>query len=282
VLFRSKALRCQQAEHTFADTPCGIMDQYISAMGKENNLLLIDCRTQEYKLVELGGQPDDPHRPVVLVTNSNVKHSLSGSEYPDRVKQCHAAVEIIASANPDENVKALRDVNVEMLNGSKQDMPEVVFRRARHCVGEDRRTIATIESLKIRDYESVGQYMLQSHISLKEDFEVSCEELDLLVTLAMEVEGVYGSRMTGGGFGGCTVTLVKKSAVPALRAHLKAAYKEKTGKECDCYEAVPAAGAGVIPLARSESPANSFASWLLPVAVGALVISVAFHFARKR
>lgn len=191
-----------------------------------------------------------------MVTNSNVKHKLSGSEYPDRVRQCREAVKIIAQLYQDKNVEALRDVTMEMLTAAKSDMSPVVYNRAKHCVGEDARTLATIVSLKAKDYQQVGRCMHESHISLKNDFEVSCEELDILVDLAMEVEGVYGSRMTGGGFGGCTVTLVKKSAAEALKSHLKQKYKERTGTVCDCYEAVPASGAGVMELSPGITRGN--------------------------
>ena len=217
-----------------------------------------------------------------------MKHTLSGSEYPDRVKQCKAAVEILKKENPTKNITALRDVNIEMLEAAKQQMPTIVYRRARHCIGEDRRTLATVDALALGDFDSVGKHMLQSHVSLKEDYEVSCSELDLLVELAMEVDGVYGSRMTGGGFGGCTVTLVKKSAVPTLREFLKENYRQKTGKDCDCYEAVPSAGAQIIDMSTPDTDSNTFANaptifgrWLLPIAVAALAVSVGIHFARK-
>jgi galactokinase len=162
-----KALRCQKAEHTFADTPCGIMDQFISAMGKQGNLLLIDCRSQDFKLVPFGAGTDSP---VIIVTNSQVKHELSGSEYPDRVKSCREAVAVIQKRHP--HVKALRDVTLEMLEEAEKDLSELTYRRARHGVSEDRRTLAAIEALSVGDFARVGELMTLSHESLRDDYEV--------------------------------------------------------------------------------------------------------------
>eukprot|EP01041_Mallomonas_annulata_P002072 gene2072-4048_t len=238
-----KARRCQKAEHTFADTPCGIMDQYISAMGVKGNLLCIDCRSQEYELVPFGKGENGP---VVLVTNSNVKHSLSGSEYPVRVQQCTAAVQIIQKKYPE--VKSLRDTTMVMLEAVKDDMEEVIFRRARHCITENERTLAVVAALKTGDFVTVGTNMTQSHMSLRDDYEVSCKELDILVDLALKIPGVLGSRMTGGGFGGCTVTLVERAAVRRVEAQLRQQYEGTTGIHCECYEALPSEGAGELAL----------------------------------
>ena len=162
-----KALRCQKAEHEWADTPCGIMDQYISAMGKEGNLLLIDCRSREYKLVPFG---KDGPAPLLLVTNSNIKHKLSGSEYPDRVRQCREAVDILKASNP--SISALRDVTIDMIELSKEKLPELSYKRAKHCVTEDLRTLQTVELLGTGDFNGVGKNMTASHCSLRDDFEV--------------------------------------------------------------------------------------------------------------
>lgn len=240
-----KALRCQKAEHTFADTPCGIMDQFISSMGKDSHLLLIDCRSRSYQLVAVGDS-DDIDPPIMLVTNSCIKHQLSGSEYPDRVKQCQTAVEVLRKKY--SNIQALRDVTLEMLLEVKSELPSVVYNRAKHSVSEDIRTLATVDALSRKSYEEVGSYMVGSHNSLRDDYEVSCEELDALVEFAMQVPGVYGSRMTGGGFGGCTVTLVKSSCVENLKKHIITSYKEKFGLICECYEAKPSSGAGFFDL----------------------------------
>ena len=272
----NKALRCQKAEHTFADTPCGIMDQYISAMGCEKNLLLIDCRSREYKLVPFASSDNAP---VMVVTNSNVKHQLSGSEYPDRVRQCKEAVAIIKKSH--KSVMALRDCTMEMLDSVKAQLPAVCYNRARHCIKEDARTLATVKALEAGDYVSVGKYMTQSHRSLQEDFEVSCTELDTLVDLALAVDGVYGSRMTGGGFGGCTVTLVKRGSVEVLIKALETGFPL-----CECYSAVPSAGAGVADPAIILRKKHSWLSveYLAPlgVVVVAVAIAVAMGILRSR
>ena len=221
-----KALRCQKAEHTFADTPCGIMDQYISAMGSKGNLLLIDCRSKAFQLIPFGGVGSKS--PLILVTNSNVKHSLTGSEYPDRVKQCQRAVSVLKAKYP--KVVALRDATMEMLDSIKDKLTDIEYNRAKHSIGEDIRTQATVDALKKKDFISVGKYMTQSHLSLQKDYEVSCPELDLLVELANQVPGVYGSRMTGGGFGGCTVTLVDRDSVVTLEKFIYDNYLKQTGK----------------------------------------------------
>ena len=240
----AKALRCQKAEHEWAGMPCGIMDQYISALGKEGHFLLIDCRSNGNTLVPFGQGAVGEELPVMLIANSNVKHKLTGSEYPDRVRQCKECVAVLQSKGHD--IKATRDATAEMLDACKADMDEVSYRRGKHCVTEDARTLASVEALKAGDWTTVGRLMSSSHVSLRDDFEVSCPELDALQELALQVPGVYGSRMTGGGFGGCTITLVKKDALEALRAHLSTEYPKRCpGQECSLYAAVPSSGSGL-------------------------------------
>lgn len=229
---KAKALACQKAEHNFANMPCGIMDQFISVMGKKGNALLLDCRTMEAKLVPMTN-PDL----VVLVTNSNVRHELTGSEYPTRRKQCESAA--VALGKP-----SLREASMAELEANKGKLEEVVFRRARHVIGEIQRTTEAAAAIEKEDYEKFGKLMVESHNSLRDDYEVSCEELDLLVKLAMEVDGVYGSRMTGGGFGGCTVTVVKKSSVDSLIKHIQEGY----GNKATCVVTSPADGAKALSL----------------------------------
>ncbi|XP_060567689.1 galactokinase-like [Ruditapes philippinarum] len=207
-----KALACQKAEHVFAGAPCGIMDQFISIMGETNHALLIDCRSLEGRLVPL----KDPNV-VILVTNSNVKHNIEASKYSTRRAQCENGAKVIG-------LKSLRDANTEQLEEHKSKLDDVTYRRARHVIGEIKRTEEAANALENNNYKLFGELMVQSHNSLRDDFEVSCQELDQLVEAAMEVEGVYGSRMTGGGFGGCTVTLLKKEAVPSALEHIKKRY----------------------------------------------------------
>ncbi|CAG5127731.1 unnamed protein product [Candidula unifasciata] len=232
-----KILRCQKAEHEFAGMPCGIMDQFISMMGKDGHALLIDCRAQQGRLVPMS----DPSV-VVLVTNSNVKHELSGSEYPTRRKQCETAAEALG-------VNSLRDATELHLEEQKKALDEETYSRVKHVVSETRRTVEAATALENGDYNTFGNLMVASHISLRDDYEVSCKELDDLVDFALEMkpEGVFGSRMTGGGFGGCTVTLVKTCAVESVIAHIDSKYKA-TGNTATFYICQPSDGASRVSL----------------------------------
>jgi len=195
--------------------PCGIMDQFISVMGKPSNALLIDCRSLEGRLVPLS----DP-AVAVLITNSNVKHQLTGSEYPARRAACLDSAKVLGQPS-------LRHVTMAMLEDAGKQLSEEVYRRVRHVVTEIPRTEEAAAALETGDYSTFGRLMVDSHNSLRDDFEVSCPELDSLVEAALEVPGVYGSRMTGGGFGGCTVTLLTQESVGAAMEHITSKY---TGK----------------------------------------------------
>ena len=232
-----KALLCQKAEHEFAGMPCGIMDQFISVMGRKNHLLLLDCRSRQTELVPL----DDPSV-AVLIVNTNVKHNLTGSEYPTRRKQCETAAKILG-------VPSLRDATADALEDAKTRMDEVVYRRARHVIGEIERTVHAAEGIRASNWPTVGQLMYASHYSLRDDYEVSCTELDAVVEIAEAIGikgGVYGCRMTGGGFGGCTVALVKADTVEAISKKVAADYKTRTAIEATIFSSRPAAGATVI------------------------------------
>ena len=194
-----KALLAQKAEHDFADVPCGIMDQFISALGREGNLLLLNCRTRQTELVPMS----DPSV-ALLVINTNVKHELSGGEYAERRAQCEEAARNLG-------VKSLRDVTPDQLERGKGKLSAVVYRRARHVIGEIERTVHAAEGIRNSNWPAVGNLMYASHVSLRDDYEVSCAELDTVVEIAEDIGyagGVYGCRMTGGGFGGCCVALV--------------------------------------------------------------------------
>jgi len=207
----AKALSCQKAEHDFALVPCGIMDQFISTMARKGDALLIDCRSLDFELVPLSNSGL-----CFLITNSNVKHTLSGSEYPTRRKHCEEAAKFLGK-------KSLREASIEELEENKDKMSELIYRRARHVIGEIQRTTEAVEALKQNDFKLLGSLMFASHKSLRDDFQVSCSELDNLVDAAMTQAGcgVFGSRMTGGGFGGCTVTLVAKDSVNKLKDIIK-------------------------------------------------------------
>ena len=232
-----KALLAQKAEHDFAGVPCGIMDQFISALGREGHLLLLDCRTRKTELVPMS----DPSV-ALLVINTNVKHELSGGEYAERRAQCEEAARNLG-------VKSLRDVTPDQLEKGKTKLSEVVYRRARHVIGEIERTVHAAEGIRASSWPSVGNLMYASHASLRDDYEVSCQELDDVVEIAEDIGykgGIYGCRMTGGGFGGCCVALVKADCVEAITKKIAADYKTKTGIEAAIFASRPAAGATII------------------------------------
>ncbi|MGH7975579.1 MAG: galactokinase [Limisphaerales bacterium] len=232
-----KALLAQKAEHEFAGMPCGIMDQFISVMGRENHLLLLDCRSRETQLVPM----NDPSV-ALLIINTNVKHELSGGEYAQRRAQCETAAKILC-------LNSLRDATAEQLEREKNKMPEVIYRRARHVIGEIERTVQAAEKIHASDWAAAGDLMYASHRSLRDDYEVSCKELDAIVEIAKSIGakgGIFGCRMTGGGFGGCAVALVRTKSVEAISQKIAADYKTKTGIEATIFVSRPAAGATII------------------------------------
>jgi galactokinase len=232
-----KALLCQKAENDFAGVPCGIMDQFVSIMGRANHLLLLDCRSYKTELV-----PMSDASVALLIVNTNVRHELTGGGYAQRRIQCETAAKILG-------VPALRDVTAERLESARDKMDEVVFRRARHVVGEIERTVQAAEGVRASNWPTVGQLMYASHDSLRDDYEVSCKELDVAVEIAGDIGvkgGIYGCRMTGGGFGGCTVALVKTELVEAISQRIAADYKRRTKIEATIFVSRPAAGAMVI------------------------------------
>lgn len=229
-----KALLCQKAEHTFADMPCGIMDQFISCMGKENAALLIDCRSLETKLVNLSqGSGDGQNDITFLVVNSNVKHQLSGSEYPQRRSDCFEAAQILGK-------KSLREATMGELRENREKLNDRVYQRALHVVSEIERCTKAKDAIVAGDFELFGRLMYQSHVSLRDLYAVSCPELDELVDITMKCnKGVYGSRMTGGGFGGCIVALVKTSEAPNIIDAINKNYSKKA--TCYVFKAVEGA-----------------------------------------
>jgi len=233
------ALLCQKAEHEYALVPCGIMDQMIVAGGQAGRAMLLDCRDLSRQFV-----PIESRDLRVVIVNSMVHHELTGGEYAKRRQQCEAGVAHFKKSN--SSVRALRDVTIEQLNGAKEQLPEIVFRRCRHVITEITRTAKAAEHLQSHYYHEVGDLMAQSHQSLRDDYEVSVPELDYLVEQAMTVRGVYGARMTGGGFGGCIVALVQPAAVESLAGHLSSTYQKKFGKNPAVYVTTATAGAGVV------------------------------------
>jgi galactokinase len=232
-----KALLCQKAEHDFAGVPCGIMDQFISVMGREGHLLLLDCRSRKTELVPMR----DPSVEL-LIANTNVKHELGSGQYARRRAQCEAAAKILG-------VPSLRDASLAALEQSKSKMDGEVFRRARHVIGEIGRTVEAADAIRASDWRRAGELMYASHNSLRDDYEVSCAELDALVEIAGSIGlpgGVYGCRMTGGGFGGCAVALVKSDSVAAITRQLAGGYKKKTGLDATIFGSHPAAGTTIL------------------------------------
>mgnify|MGYP003332206012 CR=1 FL=1 len=232
-----KALLAQKAEHDFAGVPCGIMDQFISVLGREGHLLLLDCRTRKTELVPMG----DPSV-ALLITNTNVKHELSGGEYAERRAQCEQAAAGLGAGS-------LRDVTADQLEKNKGRLSELVYRRARHVISEINRTVEAGHRTRANHWARLGELMYASHASLRDDYEVSCAELDAVVEIAGQIGvkgGVYGCRMTGGGFGGCCVALVNASAMDVISKTIATEYKKKTGIEATVFASRPAAGATII------------------------------------
>ena len=218
----------QYSENNFNGCNCGIMDQFASAMGKKNNAIFLDTNTLEYE-----------YAPVVLpdakivITNSKVKHSLVDSAYNDRRSECETALEELKSEMP---IVTLGDLTEAEFEAHKDTIKDPVRQlRAKHAVYENQRTIRAVAALKANNIEEFGKLMNESHISLKNDYEVSCEEIDILVDLAWEIPGVIGSRITGGGFGGCTVSIVKNDAVDTFIEKVGNGYKEQTGNTAEFY-----------------------------------------------
>lgn len=218
---------CQRAENEYAGARCGIMDQMIACRGRAHYALMLDCRSLEYQLLPLFSDAQ------FVVCNSMVKHDHAAGEYNARRADCETATRILAGQLP--GVRALRDVSLEQLEQYAKLLTEVVYRRSRHVISENARVVEAREALQGGDPESFGQLMRESHRSLKEDYEVSSTELDLLVEIACGIAGVYGSRMTGGGFGGCTISLVRSGEVGGFKGAIAREYQRATGRTPDIY-----------------------------------------------
>ena len=227
----TKGLVCQKAEHDFVGVPCGIMDQFASVLCQKDHVLLLDCQDQSFEQIPFTN-PDI----AVLIINSAVKHELSGGEYAQRRSSCEKAARVL-------EVDSFRDLTMEQVNAKRDSMDPVVFKRAKHVVGEIARTTEAAAALKADDWDKVGELMYASHNSLRDDFEVSCKELDILVELASKTEGVIGSRMTGGGFGGCTVTLVAGDKADAATESICKLYEQATGVKPTAFVTRPSLGA---------------------------------------
>ncbi len=226
---------CQRAENEFVGVNCGIMDQFISALGKKDHALFIDCRSLDYKLVPLYLEGVK-----IFIANTGVKRGLVSSEYNKRRAECEEGVKLLKNFIP--HIKALRDVSSEELKRYENELPERILRRCEHVVTENERVLRSVEVLEVGDIETFGHLLNESHDSLRYKYEVSCSELDIMVEIARSVPGVLGSRMTGAGFGGCTVSLVKEEAIEELTSKIKNLYQKKTRLTPEIYVSSPEDG----------------------------------------
>jgi len=233
------ALIGQYSENNFNGCNCGIMDQFASAMGKKDHAIFLDTNTLKYE-----------YAPVVLedakivIINSKVKHSLVDSAYNDRRNECETALKELQEV---VDIRTLGDLSEEEFEAHKDAIKsEIRQKRAKHAVYENQRAIKAVAALAENDVETFGKLMNASHVSLRDDYEVSCDEIDILVDLAWKVDGVIGSRITGGGFGGCTVSIVKNEAVDTFIETIGAAYEEKVGHKAEFYVVDIGNGAGIL------------------------------------
>ncbi len=228
---------CQRAENVFVGSRCGIMDQFASLHGRAGHAVLLDCRSLEFDYLPI------PAETSLVICNSMVKHSLAAGEYNTRRAECETGVQHFAQRK--DGIKALRDVTEDDLERHSAGLSPVLLRRCRHVVTENARVLRAADALKSGELETFGRLMYESHASLRRDFEVSCLELDILVELASNFPGVYGARMTGGGFGGCTINLVERAAALEFRDRIREKYFQKTGILPEVYITQASDGAGL-------------------------------------
>ena len=226
------ALLGQRAENEFVGMRCGIMDQFISSLGRADHALLIDCRNLTFEAVPL------PAGARIVVTDSAIRRGLVDSAYNERRAQCEEGARQMG-------VKALRDVSVEMFEANRARLSDVVARRCQHVVTEDQRTLDSVEALKRDDLATFGRLMNESHSSMRDWFEITTKDIDALVEIQQNTPGCYGARMTGGGFGGCTVALARQEAVPALVEAIQTDYPTRTGRTPQVYVCRATDGAGL-------------------------------------
>jgi galactokinase len=229
---------CQRSENEFVGVRVGIMDQFISCCGRLDHALMLDCRSLDFRLLPV------PSAVSLVICNTMVKHELGSGEYNVRRAQCEEGVRILSGTIP--NIRALRDVTEQQLEEHRSEFPDLVYRRCHHVVTENARVEQAAAALESENLSQFGRLMADSHRSLRDDYQVSCRELDLMVELAAKQPGVYGSRMTGGGFGGCTISLVRNDAVPHFQETVSDAYRELTGLTPQIFVSSAADGAGEV------------------------------------
>ena len=231
---------CQRAENDFVGMRCGVMDQYIACCGVAGHALLIDCRSLASRHVAIA-----PNLRL-LIANSGVRHQHAGGEYNLRREACEEGVRLLSrTLGP---IQALRDVTPQQLESKRRKLPELIYRRCRHIITENARVLEAERALGSGDFVACGRAMNASHVSMRDDFEITCPEVDMLAGLAQNVKGVYGSRMTGGGFGGCTVSLLEEWAIDKTSQMLTDGYRIAMGRDVDIYVCAPSDGAQLIPV----------------------------------
>ena len=234
---------CQKAENEFVGARVGIMDQFVSCFGRASHALLLDCRSLKHEFVKL------PANLQLVICNTMVRHELASGEYNTRRAECEEGVRILRIVLPE--IHALRDVTLSQLEGHRQNLSPKVFARCRHVITENARVTSAVDAFRKGDTAALGSLLRDSHRSLRDDYEVSCRELDLMVEIAAAQPGLIGARMTGGGFGGCTINLVESTAVSSFRRGVAATYFLKTGLTPEIY--VPPASEGAQRIAFEEN-----------------------------
>ena len=229
---------CRRAENDFVGARVGIMDQFISSCGRASHALMLDCRSLEYRLLPL------PRDVSLVICNTMVKHALASSEYNTRRAECEDGVRLLSGSIP--SIRALRDVSLTELEALGDRLPKTIYKRCRHVISENARVARAAAALDQEDLVTFGLLMAESHRSLRDDYEVSCAELDLMVELAGKQVGVYGGRMTGGGFGGCTINLVRTDAINDFQSRVGDAYQKSTGRAPQIFVSAAADGAGEV------------------------------------
>ncbi len=229
----------QAAEHTYAGTKCGIMDQFASVMSKEGHVILLDCESLEYSYIPIQIQPYK-----ILLLNTNVSHNLASGEYNKRRAQCETGVSALKKNHPE--VKSLRDATMDMLNDIKDTLDSTVYNRCAYVIQEKDRVLEAVEALKANNLKRVGELLYETHEGLSTMYEVSCPELDFLVEFTKNHEAVLGARMMGGGFGGCTINLIREDAIDDFVAAASKAYKKACNLELTWFEASPSKGTSIL------------------------------------
>jgi galactokinase len=239
------ALLCQRAENEFVGARCGIMDQFVSCYGQAGHAVFLDCRSLKHQFVPV------PREVQLVICNTMVRHEHGAGEYNVRRAECEEGVKLLSTALP--GIRALRDVRLADLEANRSLLTDTIYRRCRHVITENERVFKTASALRTGDMQTVGTLIAASHKSLRDDYEVSCAELDLMVDIAAKQMGAYGARMTGGGFGGCTINLVERADAAEFKDHVATAYYSATGKRPDIFICDASQGAEQIPFDASNS-----------------------------